>query len=203
MIGDKFRAVLRRLRHGRGFTAAEMLVVVGLFSVGSLIITATYINFTRFHRRVANAEILHEELRFVSELLVRAARNNPVDYPNLPLQIVSPSSTLSLDTPSSTMKIRLFASSTSPCSGSACLGLSLNNGVTWTPVTGKRISVDRFQIYVNPVRSPFQATGIGSYDNNNQPRVTFLINATYQATSTLEKATASIQTSVSSRVYLR
>jgi prepilin-type N-terminal cleavage/methylation domain-containing protein len=205
MIGADFSASLRgRLPvRSRGFTAIEMLVVTALFALGSLIVAATYINLTRIHRRVANDEYLNEELRFATEFLVRYARQNPVSYPILPATLTSPSSTLALDTSSSTVKIKTFASSTSPCNGSACLALSTNNGSTWTAITSKKISIDKFQVYLTPTASPFQTTGIGTYNNNNQPRITFIIKASYLATSTLEVAQAQVQTTVDSRVYSR
>ncbi|MEN9557940.1 MAG: hypothetical protein RL141_309 [Candidatus Parcubacteria bacterium] len=184
----------------------EMLVVVAIFSIGSVVIAATYVNFTRLHRRVANAELLGQDLRFVMELLVRTARNNTVTYPPLPATLVSPSSTLALTSSGGTpIFIRRFATSSSVCAGlnAACLALSTDAGLNWGAITGKQIAINRFEVYVTPTANPFETTGIGTYQNDQQPRVTFLIDAAYVTSSTLEKATLRLQTSVSSRVYLR
>lgn len=191
----------------KGFSIIELLVVVSIFSMASLMIAATFVSFSRLHRRVANAEVLGEDLRFVAELLVRAARNNIVDYPTLPGQFTTPTSTLQLVslTSTSTIRAQRFTTSSATCAGlnASCLALSLNGGGTWTPITGKNVAVDAFRVYITPTRSPFQPTGVGTYDNNNQPRVTFQIDASYVATSTAERATLSVQTSVSSRIYVR
>ena len=183
----------------------EMLVVVTIFSIASLTIAATHINFTKLHRRTANAEALGEDLRFVSELLVRLGRNHTVAYPALPNAITATSSiSLISSTDGSVILVERFPSASSVCSGlsAACLGLSQDGGGTWAPITGKNVNVDRFNVYVTPDTSPFEPVGIGSYDNDTQPRITFVIDATYIA-PTLESASLSLQTTVTSRVYER
>lgn len=205
MIGDK------RTAHGherrRGFSAVEMLVVVALFAIGSLAVAGTYVNFTRLHRRVANAEFLADEMRFATEALVRSARNYAINYPTLPTTLVSPTSSISLYslTSATTTAYQRFATSSSVCAGlgASCLAVSTNGGTTWTAITGKNVIIQRFQVYITPTASPFQSTGVGTYNNNNQPRITFMIDASYNASSTLERTDLSIQTSVSSRVYQR
>jgi prepilin-type N-terminal cleavage/methylation domain-containing protein len=205
MTGVNQWARLRRL-HSRGFSAVEMLIVIAIFAVASVTITATYINFTHLHRRVANAEVLGEEMRFVAELLVRAARANTIEYPDLPTEIVSPSSTLQLvsmgDDP---IWIQHFATSSSVCAGleASCLGLSTDSGTNWSAITGKYVSISQFKVYITPTANPFDPIGIGLYDNDDQPRVTFLIDATYVSPSVQERSALRLQTSVSSRIYLR
>lgn len=190
----------------RGFSAIEMLVVISIFAVASLAITATYVNFTRLHRRVANGEVLGEEMRYAAELLVRAARSNTIDYPDLPTTLTSPTSSLRLvSAGGNPIWIQRFATSSSVCTGlnAACLGLSTDSGLNWSSITGRNIAINTFNVYVTPTANPFEATGIGTYNNNNQPRVTFQINATYVTTNPIEAADLQIQTSVSSRLYLR
>lgn len=196
MIGD----------NRRGFSAVEMLVVIAIFAVASVTITATYINFSRLHRRVANAEALGEDLRYTAELIVRSARSNTIDYPSLPSSIASPSSTLRLvSLGGSPIWIQRFATSSSVCTGLnvACLGLSTDSGTNWSAITGRNIAINRFDVYITPTQDPFEAVGIGVYSSNDQPRVTFQIDATYLTNNPLESADLRLQTSVSSRLYLR
>lgn len=202
MIGDK----RSRISTARGFTVMELLVVVFIFSIASLAIATTYINFTRLHRRVANSEMLGEEMRFVMELMVRAARNNTINYPALPTSVTNPSQRLNLISRAGAQtSFALFPSTNAACTGlnAACLAISLNGGSTWTAMTGKNIQIDKFDVYVTPARNPFQSVGIGSYDNDKQPRVTYVIDARFLATNPREIANMSIQTSVGSRLYVR
>ncbi|MCI0479669.1 hypothetical protein L0Y59_03935, partial [Candidatus Uhrbacteria bacterium] len=83
-----------------------------------------------------------------------------------------------------------------------CLLLSTDGGTTWVPVSGKRVDVTRFDVYVRPYASPFVLVG-SSYPNNIQPYVTFVIGMTYMAESAKERESLQAQTTVSSRVYLR
>lgn len=191
----------------RGFTVVELLVVVAIFAIASISIVSTYINFTRLHRRVANAETLGQDLRFTMELLVRAARNNTVVYPALPGSLSAPVGTLNLvSSTGNRVSFRRWRYNEigSPCIPLAadCLALSLDSGATWTAMTGKNVNVDRFDVYVTPLQNPFEAVGF-TYNNNNQPRVTIVMDATYKNVAAQEQAKLSVQTSVSSRVYVR
>lgn len=186
-----------------GFTIIELLVVVTIFAIGSLAISATYINFTRLHRRAANSELLGEEMRFAMELIVRAARNNRIYYYSNPYPWQDDALAL-LDADGSWIYIASFAEGDAVCSGlnGGCLALRMEGG-SWTPITGKNIDVDRFDVYVTPVYDPFTAVGIGTYANDLQPRVTIVLDANYRASNDRESASMSMQTTVSSRVYVR
>ncbi len=84
----------------------------------------------------------------------------------------------------------------------ACLLLSTDSGVTWAPVSGKRVNVERFDAYVRPSASPFLIVG-PAYPNDTQPFVTFSVKMTYVADRAKENETLQTQTTVSSRVYQR
>jgi type II secretory pathway pseudopilin PulG len=181
----------------------ELLVVVTIFAIASIAISATYVNFTRLHRRAANAELLGEEMRFALELIVRAARNNRVHYWVNPYPVRS--SRLALqDLDGNRVYIQNISQSNSICSGlnGNCLALYLE-GKGWTPITGKNVHVKRFDVFVTPLDDPFMSVGVGMYANDQQPRVTIVMDAEYRASNARETASMSVQTSVSSRVYVR
>jgi prepilin-type N-terminal cleavage/methylation domain-containing protein len=203
------RLVARSPGRQRGFSVVELLVVVAIFAIGSLTIISTYVNFTRLHRRVANGELLGEDIRFTTELLVRAARNNTILYPTVPTALTPLSSPLTqLDlksaNSSSTVSFKKFPSGDAVCVGLSadCLALSINGGA-WTAITGRYVNINRFNAYVTPLVNPFYDAGLGMYNNSNQPRVTFLIDAAYIAPGIADPVILSVQTSVSSRIYVR
>lgn len=194
----------------RGFTIVELMLVVTLFAIGSIAISATYINFTRLHRRAANAEILGEEARFAMELMVRAARNNPVNFyqsATYPTTLPRRWTRLSLgEYPGGRIYVQRLAGTHSACIGlevDYCLGLLIDGVATWTPITGKHVNVTSFVVVYTPYESPFISTGVGTYDNDQQPRVTITMELEYLANNPREQADLSIQTSVGSRVYVR
>jgi prepilin-type N-terminal cleavage/methylation domain-containing protein len=190
-----------------GFSVVELLVVVTIFAVGSLAIASTYINFTRLHRRIANTETLGQELRFASELVVRAIRNNAPEYPPLPGALELPMHEIRLKSQNgnSSIWIQRFLAAEPPCTGlnADCLALSLDQGASWAPMTGKNVHIHTFDVYVTPTKNPFESTGVGSFDNDQQPVTTVLIGASFRTAHASEAASLSVQTSVSSRLYLR
>ncbi len=181
-----------------------MLVVVAIFIVVSVAITATSVNLTRLHRRTANAERLGEDLRFSLELLVRLARNRRISYPTLPATLPVKGTSLTLvDANGTPISVGVLPKTDPACAGlnANCLAVT-STSFGWTAVTGKNINVDRFDVYVTPQADPFQLVN-GAYANSQQPRVTFVIDASTVTTSTKEAASLGVQTTVSSRIYVR
>jgi prepilin-type N-terminal cleavage/methylation domain-containing protein len=203
MIGGRKVGRVGTRRRSAGFTIFELLVVVSIFAIGSLIITATYINFTRLHRRAANAELLGEEVRFAMELIVRAARNNRMYYVQNPYPWRADRLPL-LDGDGRWIYIWRYPETDPICAGlnGDCLAMRMQGG-SWTPISGKNIDVSRFNVFLTPLEDPFQPTGIGTYANDMQPRATIIMEATYRGASERESPSITVQTSVSSRVYVR
>lgn len=183
-----------------------MLVVVSIFITASVAIVATSVNLTRLHRRASNGERLGEDLRYTMELLVRLARNRRVVYPTLPSTLSAKTSSLTLiDSNGSTLIVTLLPKSNTVCGGlnANCLAIDpTGTGTNYTALSGKNVNISRFDVYVQPTSDPFQLSA-GAYVSNLQPRVTFVIDANYVTTSTKEAASLGVQTTVSSRVYVR
>lgn len=185
----------------------ELLIVLLLFSFGSIAISATYVNLTRLHRRAANAETLGEELRYMTELLVRATRNYRVSYAVNPVSYQR----TSIDLLNSSNNLVSFAWSAS--ANAVCNGLNTNTGcltmyvqgvtASYTPLSGKNIDILDFRVYTTPTADPFTPVSLGVYANNRQPVITYFIRARYNATDPRERAILTVQTSVESRVYVR
>lgn len=197
LTGDKTRGGLP------GFTLMEMLIVTALFSITVVILAQTYSSFNLLHRKIANSAVLNQDARFITEMIVRAARNNALSYsvPYAPRE-----NELRLVTPSGLRMIFKQSDAGQAECGDLpsvrCLLLSNDNGVSWTPVSGKRVNVERFDVYVRPSESPFELVN-GAYKNDIQPFVTFNLGLRYMATTQKEQETLQVQTTVSSRVYLR
>ena len=183
----------------------EMLVVVALFAVASLSIAAIYVNFMRLERRASNAERMGEELRYVGELIVRAVRNNRIYYNGATLPYQSSSITL-VNSAGNNIVIERLAAGASECTGlnvtQGCLALTIP-GQARTALSGANIDISTFAVYVNPSQDPYTPIGLGTYNNNQQPLVTFFIKATYNTPNAREQVTMNFQTSVDSRIYTR
>lgn len=188
-----------------GFTMVELLLVVAIFSVAMLSIAAIYVNFMRLERRASNAEQVGEELRYMGELIVRAARNNRISYAGAPLGYQTSSLTL-VNSSNQNIVIEKLASGATECSGlnvtQGCLALTIP-GQPRTALSGKNIDIVQFAVYVNPSTDPYTPIGLGVYSSNKQPLVTVFIQARFNTTNPRERVTINFQTSVDSRVYTR
>jgi prepilin-type N-terminal cleavage/methylation domain-containing protein len=195
--------VRRRIRRAPGFSLIEILIVVTLFSFASVILSQTYISFNRLHRKVSNAAVLAQDMRFATEFLVREARNKSINYPSYPDETtVASSTTIHLKGISDTTDIDIRTTECGDIAGVRCLAVSKDGGTTWSPITAKRVNVKSFNAFVRPTQSPFVPVS-GSYPVSIQPFVTVNIALEYVADNPRDNTELQAQTTVSSRVYLR
>lgn len=195
--GDKRRVALP------GFSLMEMLIVVTLFALSMMVMAQTFVSFNQLHRKIANRAIVSQDLRFTTELLVRAARNRPISYVAAPPPKDSQLKLMQANGVEMIIKRSLLGDAAcEDLPTVACLLLSTDGGTTWTPITGKRINVEQFDVYAFPSQSPFVLAG-GVYPNNLQPFVTFTIGMRYMADNVKEREALKTQTTVSTRIYLR
>ncbi len=187
-----------------GFSLIEMLVVVAIFSVTVLVLAQTFASFNQLHRRISNSTVLNQDMRFVTESLTRAVRQYPLTF--VGGGIPSKQNEIQLNQPDGTLyRVKLSAEGDPACDdlpSISCLLLSKDGGATWTPITGKRVNVERFDVYARPPVSPFESVG-GIYPNDVQPFVTFSIKLRYVASNSKDDTTLETQSTVSSRTYQR
>ncbi len=190
------------VKRNSGFTLVEMMIVVALFSTAAVVLSQIFLGFNRLHHKVANQAILGQDMRFATDYIVQAARNNQIDYSAAPL--VPKDSSLKLITPSGgTMQIAVQPNTIcGDVDGVSCLAVSMDDGKTWNPLTAKRVNVKQFDVYVRPLSSPFVLVN-GTFPSDLQPFVTIHLALEYLASVANERVTITAQTSVSSRIYLR
>jgi len=187
----------------KGFTLVEILIVTLLFAIASTILSQTFVSFNKLQRRVANAATLAQDMRFATEMLVREARNKSVNFSAYGVDEAASSTVLHLTSSAGTEDIAIQSGATcADLSGAQCLAMSIDGGVTWNPITSTHVNVRRFGVYIRPTVSPFSPVS-GSYPNNIQPVVTFLLDMNYLGTNTSDTVTLVSQTSVDSRMYQR
>ena len=180
-----------------GFTLVEMLLVVLIFSLMSGALAQIFLNITGLQRRITYNSTLSQDMRFVMEMGVRAARSNYIDYSTQPL--ANRSTTFKVMTSAGgTIEVQPMDSAT--CGDPTvtnCLMLRKNGG-SWYPLTSKRVNVKFFDVYVRPLTSPFT-----DLTNNQQQFVTFNVGLEYNAPNPKDKVSLQAQSTVSSRLYQR
>ncbi|MBD3281908.1 hypothetical protein GF391_04130 [Candidatus Uhrbacteria bacterium] len=216
MTGDNLKSLKSKVQNQKlvtkrhstfkpGYSLAELLVVMLLFSFALLILGQTYIQFIRLSNKTANAATVQQDTRFVLEYIARAARNSEVDYS---ISIASPTSSLRLIKESGDyVEISKSAPGDALCADEpsvSCLLVTVDSGATWAPLTAKGVNVDNFDVYISPTVSPFELAGVpADYPNNQQPFITVNLALTLNANNPRESYSQIAQTSISSRVYVR
>lgn len=194
MTGDKRKA---------GFSLVEILVVVTLFTTAAVILSQMFISFNRLHRKVSNTAILTQDMRFAMELLVREARNKSVDYASYADEsAVASSTSIHLSGTTDRTDIQVRTAECNDVAGVSCLAISKDGGLSWAPITAKRVNVTFFGAYVRPSQSPFEQN-LGYYLSSAQPMVTANIALEYVADNPKDNVSLQAQTTVSTRVYRR
>lgn len=188
-----------------GYTVIELLVVMLLFAITITILSQTYLSFIRLSHKMGYSSIIQQDLRYFTEYTARLVRNTPVDY-SLPVSAVS--STLVLRPGGGTATIiRLSDYGNTYCADDPdvrCLLVSTDGGAGWAPLTSKHVNVDDFKVFVWPTISPFEFdSGIGDYNSNRQPFVTVYLKVTFMTKNLNERVSNDVQTTISSRVYVR
>lgn len=70
----------------KGFTLAEVMVAVGIFSIASVLISAVYLNANSLHQNTTNLQRLQNDGRYMMEKMTREIRARELDYPVEPTQ---------------------------------------------------------------------------------------------------------------------
>lgn len=217
--------------HHRGFTLVEILTVVSIFAVTSLIATNIFVITSRFQRKAATSQKLQGDIRFAVEAIAREVRFGTIDYdcyndPALPNcdpwsssnDLVSTSGRMSLlalkDADGirtryrvSPVDDRLYVCSLSTTDADTVCDAPPPGNARWQPVSPADIRVVRGAFYLFPFTNPYALTNPvpldGSpYTADAQPRVTIVL-ATQQTLAEISPERASLQTTVTSRLYLR
>lgn len=191
-------------RHG--FTLVEILIVALIFALIATALSEIFVAMGILHRKIANTAILSQDMRFATELIVREARNDEIDYNAYGGTIPAMTNILQLKRQNGTSI--WISQRSNPQTGcdytltDSCLALSVDNGTTWSQITSGRVSVRAFNVFIRPALSPFVMVGT-VYQSYSQPFVTVYLDLLYKAERPKEQASLQVQTSVSSRVYRR
>lgn len=189
--------MLKRLKHNQsGFTIVETLVTMAIFTTALTSLANIFLFTNRSQRKTQAVQQSQTDARFALEVMAQAVRRGSLDYPYYGGTIaVNPQAVLALlDQSGNHIQFRRTVSG-----GNGLVQISQDNGVTWTDLTPNDVSVSTLSFYLSPSTDPFAAAPT----SNTQPLVTIAMST---INTTIEGATLRptyLQTTVSSRQYLR
>ena len=179
-----------------GFTLVELLVVVTIFVVLLLMIINVFILTQKREREILAQERALSSARLLLEKIAQDVRITQPNY-----QVSWPSSALYLIDQEGN-EIIYQKSNQCPAGISSCVVMTHDGGVNWPMVSGTQIIIRDLNFYIYPEEDPFTYDpGSADFGSNIQPRVTIFLRAIPADDSWAEDI--EVQTTVSSRVYLR
>ncbi len=188
----------------KGFTLIEMLVVLAIFSVATVVIVDIFMMASRAQKRTLVIQKIQSDARYSVEAIAREARMDMIDYNYYGGTVVSPTEVLALRDQDDNQIIFKKSSENCPSGTDQCLVVSIDGGASWASITSKGVRVISLDFYIAPAVDPFKLNlENGTYDSDDQPRVTAILSTEGVGVRPEEQTTVNLQTTVSSRVYRR
>jgi len=185
-----------------------MVVVMGIFSIASVYSMSAYVKSNDGQRKIVNISKGTTDARYAMETMVREIRTGRIDY-----QKYVDSGISITDDPMHDLIIRdadnnLVWFSLYDTGGKKEIRVcytedACNNGL-WSQITPTNTDVTTFDLYIWPKMDPFTwDDDIRDYKSNQQPTVTIIIrNKSLDSSDNLSKD-IHLQTTVTSRAYVR
>lgn len=192
------------LKNKKGFTLAEMLVVMFIFSILSVGLANIFVKYLQGERSSFAKQKIVSDLRYSLEMMSREVRLNEVDYRSTGYYsgfISSPTNELALVDSEGTQI--LFALSGSDCTNNDnCYLYVRKSGVNYR-ITPDDIAVRNLEFYITPSEDPFTLQSGGTFLSDDQPRVLISITQDYIGDGADSVDELTMQTMASSKIYIR
>lgn len=184
------------MKDQRGFTIVEMLVTMAIFTTALTTLANIFLYTNRSARKTQAVQQSQTDARFALEVIAQQVRRSSIDYTYYGGTIAAnPQVVLALlDSSGNHIQFRRAVSG-----GNGIIQVSQDNGAVWTDLTPNDISVSTLAFYLSPSTDPFAASPTA----NTQPLVTVAMSTINTSVEGATLAPSYLQTTLSSRQYLR
>ncbi len=180
-----------------GFTLIEILVTLAIFMSAISAVGAIFLFSNNTQRKTAAIQQTQTDARFAMEVMAQQVRKGSIDYDS------SEYSGSISSNPQEVLVLRdadnnqvWFQKGTNGSRGVVQIS---DDGSSWNDITPTDISVDLLQFYISPTTNPFAT----SPSTNQQPMVTIVLTTSNVSTEGEGLPPTRIQTTISSRQYVR
>ena len=191
-------------KNKKGFTLAEMIVVMFIFSILSVGLANVFVKYFAGERQSFAKQKVSSDLRFSLEMMVREIRLNNVDYRTTGYYsgtVSSPVTILALI--DSDDNQTLFGLNGTDCQNNDnCYLYVRRSGVNYR-ITPDDIAVRDLQFYISPSLDPFTLQSNGTFLADEQPQVLIMIEEDYVGAAANDIQAIRMQTMASTKIYLR
>ena len=160
----------------------------------------------QIQKRTANVQRITADARYVLEVMSREVRLDHLDYNyagyNLPLAGAQTELAL-LDVNSQPVRFKRLDDGAGRFSVQVCEGINCLNNVYYD-ITPADLSVEKLNFYISPEQDPFiWDVNLAQYNNNQQPRVTIVMETKSLNSDVHTTPVINFQTTVTERKYVR
>ncbi|NCN07599.1 prepilin-type N-terminal cleavage/methylation domain-containing protein [Candidatus Falkowbacteria bacterium] len=173
-----------------GFSLAEVVIAIGIFSIASVIISAVYLNASSLHQHTASYQRLQNDGRYIVEKIAREIRARQIKYP---VEAVQPQDRIDF------LKDELGNETSIVKSASGNNLEYIVNGQA-ANLNADDVAVTDVKFYIIPNLEDIYNTNPAT---NKQPRVVIFLKLKNQNINPKFEKEIFIQTTISSRVYKR
>lgn len=214
----------QRTMSQKGFTLVEMLVAVSIFSIVVTASTDIFIRSQRAQRQAAALEKVQDTTRFLLTRIAQELRTGHIDYAYYATSLTADSHTIISDTAitSETLAIKNTDGKTvlftvrkkdhtdfggvcgSDEKTAPCLVIAIPDTDQHERATPEGYTIQKLAFYITPpVDSLVIDSALNDYPSDIQPRVTIMLSARGNLPGISKPIDLSVQTTVSSREYVR
>lgn len=197
---------LQRAESEAGFTLIEAVVALGIFAIATTYAVSIFVQSNQVQKRTANIQRITADARYVLEVMSREVRLDHLDYNYtgyvLPLDGVQTELAL-LDVNNQPIRFKRFDDGAGRFSVQVCAGGECDNNIYYD-ITPKDLSVEKLAFYISPGQDPFVwDVDLAGYANNQQPRVTMVMETKSLQADLPTPQIINFQTTVTERKYAR
>lgn len=192
----------------KGFTVLEMVITMGIFSIASIYSMSAYVKSNSGQRKIVNISKGTTDARYAMETMVREIRTGKIDYAkyadaNIDITADANHDLIIRDVDNNLVWFTAFQNGNKKEIRVCYTDTACSNN-EWSVVTPSNIDITSFDIYIWPKVDPFiWSEGLNDFSSNQQPMVTIIIrNKSLEASDTLNQD-IHMQTTVTSRAYVR
>jgi len=179
-----------------GFTLAEIIVAMAIFTTAVTTLANIFLFSNKTQRKTQAVQETQTDARFAMEVMAQQIRRGVIDYDYYGGTISNnPQDVLALvDANNNQVQFKRELDGSR-----GVLQISQDGGATWSDLTPDSISISTLSFYLSPTTSPF----VSSPATNQQPFVTIALHTTSTDTEGATLRPTFLQTSISTRQYVR
>ncbi|MCX6785804.1 MAG: type II secretion system protein [Candidatus Komeilibacteria bacterium] len=195
----------------KGFTLVEVVVALSIFAIATTYSIDLFVQSNTIQKRTANIQRVMADARYGLEVMAREVRLGNIDYNYANYSrdaggnLTWPQAELAIrDADNQPIRFRRNEVEAGRFALQVCSGQDVCNAADWLDITPAELSVVNLAFYIAPGKDPFAwDAALVDYPADVQPHVTIVLETKSLLHDLPTEKISHLQTTVTSRKYLR